>query len=115
MTGAGRGLGREMSMQLAKEGAKLICVDINADGVKETADAINDHQGEVADYYQTNVAEPDQVNELARTVEKKWGPVDVLINNAGIVASTPIMDVTDEQIRRMVDVNLMSHFWVCIL
>ncbi|VVC42167.1 Hypothetical protein CINCED_3A014737 [Cinara cedri] len=115
VTGAGRGLGREMSMQLAKEGAKLICVDINADGVKETADAINDGwagQGAVADYYTTNVAEPSEANELARAVEEKWGRVDVLINNAGIVASAPIMDATDEQIRRMVDVNLVSHFWM---
>lgn len=117
MTGAGRGLGRELSMQLATEGAKLICVDINAEGVRETADAINDGragQDAVADYYTTNVAEPGEVNELARAVEEKWGRVDVLINNAGIVASAPIMDSTDEQIRRMIDVNLVSHFWVSV-
>lgn len=115
MTGAGRGLGREMSLQLAKEGAKLVCVDINTDGVKETADMINGGRtgkDAIADYYTTNVAEPSQVNELARTVEEKWGKVDVLINNAGIVASAPLMENTDEQIKRMIDVNLVSHFWV---
>lgn len=115
MTGAGRGLGREMSFQLAKEGAKVVCVDINAEGVKETSDMINDGRtGEdiVSNYYTTNVADTDAVNELAAAVEKKWGKVDVLINNAGIVASAPLMDVTDDQIRRMLDVNLVSHFWV---
>jgi len=115
VTGAGRGLGREMSLQLAKEGAKLVCVDINAEGVKETADMINGGRtGEdsVADYYTTNVAEPSHVNELAKTVEEKWGKVDVLINNAGIVASSPLLDNTDDQIKRMIDVNLTSHFWV---
>jgi len=115
VTGSGRGLGKEMALQLAKEGAKLVCVDINAEGVKETVDIINGGRtGEdvVAEYYTTNVAEPSQVNELAKTVEEKWGRVDVLINNAGIVASAPLLAVTDDQIKRMVDVNLMSHFWV---
>ncbi|CAH1731694.1 unnamed protein product [Aphis gossypii] len=115
VTGAGRGLGREMSYQLAKEGAKVVCVDINAEGVKETAEVINGGRtGEdaVADFYTTNVAEPSQVNELAKAVEDKWGKVDVLINNAGIVASAPLMDTTDDQIKRMIDVNLISHFWM---
>lgn len=92
-----------------------MCVDINAEGVKETADIINaGRTGEdaVADYYTTNVAEPSQVNELAKKVEEKWGKVDVLINNAGIVASAPLMDISDDQIKRMLDVNLVSHFWV---
>ncbi|XP_025198098.1 estradiol 17-beta-dehydrogenase 11-like [Melanaphis sacchari] len=115
VTGAGRGLGREMSYQLAQEGAKVVCVDINAEGVKETADVINgDRTGADAraDFYTTNVAEPNQVNELAKAVEEKWGKVDVLINNAGIVASAPLMDTTDDQIKRMIDVNLVSHFWM---
>ncbi|KAL4134851.1 hypothetical protein QTP88_006552 [Uroleucon formosanum] len=115
VTGAGRGLGREMSYQLAKEGAKVVCVDINAEGVKETADVINGSRtgvDTVADFYTTNVAEPNQVNALAKAVEEKWGKVDVLINNAGIVASAPLMDNTDEQIKRMIDVNLVSHFWM---
>ncbi|XP_022160598.1 17-beta-hydroxysteroid dehydrogenase 13-like [Myzus persicae] len=115
VTGAGRGLGREMSYLLAKEGAKVVCVDINAEGVKETADVINRGRTGAdagADFYTTNVAEPSQVNELAKAVEEKWGKVDVLINNAGIVASAPLMDTTDEQIKRMIDVNLVSHFWM---
>lgn len=115
MTGSGRGLGKEIALQLAKEGAKLVCVDINADGVRETVETINGGRtGDdvVAEYYTTNVAEPSQVNELAKTVEEKWGRVDVLINNAGIVASAPLMAATDDQIKRMVDVNLMAHFWV---
>lgn len=115
VTGAGRGLGREMSAQLAKEGARLVCVDINADGAKETADAINGGRtgrDAVADFYATNVADPSQVNELAKAVEERWGKVDVLINNAGIVASSPLSDTPDDQIKRMIDVNLVSHFWV---
>lgn len=104
-----------MAFQLAKEGAKLVCVDINAEGVKETAEIINGEKKGAdiqADFHTTNVAEPSQVNELAKTVEEKWGKVDILINNAGIVASAPLMDTTDEQIKRMIDVNLVSHFWV---
>lgn len=115
MTGSGRGLGKEIALQLSKEGAKLVCVDINEEGVKETVEIINrDRKDEsvVAEYYTTNVAEPSQVNELAKTVQEKWGQVDILINNAGIVASASIMTVTDDQIKRMIDVNLMSHFWV---
>lgn len=101
-------------MQLAKEGAKLVCVDINAEGVRETAETINSEGGDqaAAEFHVTNVADPVQVNELAKTVTAKWGRVDVLINNAGIVASSPLLDSTDDQISRMVDVNLMSHFWV---
>ncbi|XP_050438857.1 short-chain dehydrogenase/reductase family 16C member 6-like [Adelges cooleyi] len=115
VTGAGRGLGREMSLQLAKEGAKVICVDINADGVKETCELIKSDRGDekdITDFYSTNVADSAQVKELAETVEKKWGQVDILINNAGIVASTPLMEVSDEGIQRMINVNLVSHFWM---
>lgn len=115
VTGAGRGLGREMSLQLSREGARVICVDINTEGVKETCDMIKKERSVddvITEYYSTNVADPGQVRELAEAVENKWGRVDILINNAGIVASTPLMDVTDDSIRRMIDVNLVSHFWV---
>ncbi|XP_050528260.1 17-beta-hydroxysteroid dehydrogenase 13-like isoform X2 [Daktulosphaira vitifoliae] len=115
VTGAGRGLGREISLQLSREGARVICVDINTEGVKETCEMIKNEQNIDdlhTEYYTTNVADPVQVKELAKTVENKWGRVDILINNAGIVASTPLLEVTDDSLRRMVDVNLVSQFWM---
>lgn len=109
ITGAGRGLGKELAEQLAKEGCELILTDINEEGVKQTAEEINArHEDKVAVFFKTDVSQVEDVRRLNQSV-KKIGYVDILINNAGIVASSSVLDHSDHEIQRIIDVNLMSN------
>ncbi|KAL1461875.1 hypothetical protein WDU94_013742 [Cyamophila willieti] len=109
LTGAGRGLGKELADRLAKEQCELILTDINEEGVKQTAEDINSRYGEkTAVYFKTDVSDAEDVKRLNEKV-KAIGYVDILINNAGIVASNSVLEHTDREIERIIDVNLMSN------
>ncbi|CAH0388140.1 unnamed protein product [Bemisia tabaci] len=112
VTGAGRGLGREISILLAKKGCTVACVDINEEGCQETVSIINrDFKLEAAKAYKADVASREAWTELAKQIAAQQGEVDILVNNAGIVASHSILEASDDLIEKMFDVNLKSHFW----
>ncbi|KAI5706036.1 hypothetical protein M8J75_004269 [Diaphorina citri] len=109
ITGAGRGLGKELAEQLAQEGCELILTDINEEGVKQTAEEINSRfEDKVAVYFKADVSDKAEIKKLNENV-RKIGYVDILINNAGIVASSSVLAHTDHEIERIMDVNLMSN------
>lgn len=108
ITGAARGLGREICIQLAKEGCTITCIDIILAGAKETAKLCNEIKSNCAEAHLCDITDRRKVAELVKLVK----PVDVLINNAGIVSSADIMEVSDENIERMMNVNVMAQFWV---
>lgn len=112
VTGAGRGLGREFALQLAKEGCKLVVLDIDEKTVKETADMINSGNPGTAVHFVTNVSNVDDIKKLHKKIKTDVGPIDILLNNAGIVASNSVLNSTDEEITRIIQVNLMSNFWM---
>lgn len=107
VTGAGRGLGREICLRLVKEGTKLTCVDVCLKGAEETAAMCNAIRPGCATARYCDITDRAQIKELVAAVPA----VDVLINNAGIVSSADILSVTDEHIERMMQVNVMAHFW----
>lgn len=113
MSGAGRGLGRGLAVAFAEQGCKVACLDIDSSTASETVDIIR-QSGSEARAYVTNVAKPEDVRTLADQVTKDLGPVDVLVNNAALVASHSITDPQDYEILGMVNVNLLSHFWVSL-
>uniref|UniRef100_A0A8D9E336 Short-chain dehydrogenase/reductase 3 n=1 Tax=Cacopsylla melanoneura TaxID=428564 RepID=A0A8D9E336_9HEMI len=109
LTGAGRGLGKELADQLAKEQCELILTDINEEGVRQTAEDINSRYGDnTAVYFKTDVADAEDIKRLNEKV-KAIGYVDILINNAGIVASNSVLQHTDREIDRIIDVNLKAN------
>uniref|UniRef100_T1HW39 Uncharacterized protein n=1 Tax=Rhodnius prolixus TaxID=13249 RepID=T1HW39_RHOPR len=107
ITGAARGLGREICIRLAKEGCTITCIDIILAGAKETAKLCNEIKSNCAEAHLCDITDRRKVAELVKLVK----PVDVLINNAGIVSSADIMEVSDENIERMMNVNVMAQFW----
>lgn len=109
ITGSGRGLGKETAIQLAQQGCQLFLTDINEQTVKETAEELNAKFGPgTAVAFKTDVSNIADIKKLNENV-KKHGPLDILINNAGIVASNSLLEHTDHEIQRIVDVNLMSN------
>ncbi|KAL1138700.1 hypothetical protein AAG570_008762 [Ranatra chinensis] len=111
VTGSGRGLGRSIAQSLAKEGAKVICVDINEKNNHETAQLIKD-EGGLAAAYTVNVAKVEQVMELAKTIEIEHGPVDILVNNAALVMGMTVAEWDPAEIIASYNVNVLSLYWM---
>lgn len=90
ITGAGSGIGRASAIMFAKEGAKIIVADINDGGGEDTVAAIKSSGGEVA-FIQTDVSIASEVESLINVAKNKFGKIDMLFNNAGIVHElTPV-------------------------
>lgn len=83
ITGAASGIGRELSLQLAALGAKVVAVDFDKDGLFETANKINQSGGEVLPK-EIDVSKKELIYALADEVIEKYGQVDIVINNAGV-------------------------------
>lgn len=110
VTGGGSGIGRKMSLVLAKKGCKLVIWDINTDAAQKVAQEIKKAGGEAWAYH-CNVMDNEAVREVAAKVQSEVGKVDILINNAGIVSGKFITELSDEHITRTMGVNVLSHFW----
>ncbi|XP_046680910.1 17-beta-hydroxysteroid dehydrogenase 13-like [Homalodisca vitripennis] len=111
VTGAGRGLGRELALGFARLGCKVACVDIDKDTALDTAAEIV-KDGKIAKAYFTNVAKLDEIRKLKMAVTKDLGPVDILVNNASLLYARRLEDIPEEAIRAIVDVNLLSYVWM---
>lgn len=115
MTGAGSGIGRELACQLAKENCMVICVDQNSTANDETIKLIqscsNMEEGKIISLI-CDISDSKSVKSLAKNVLNQYEKVDILINNAGISFFSPILQTSECEIEKIIQVNLMSHFWV---
>ena len=112
VTGAAGGIGRAIARAFADEGAAVAVADINASGIDETARLI-EAGGGTAVAVPTDITQSDSVNGLAAVLEERFGRVDVLANNAGGRIVKSFLDHSEEDWRRMLDLNLTGHFLVC--
>lgn len=110
VTGAGSGIGRLISIRLAKLGAKVVLWDLNAEGIHVTKQLI-EKEGGVAYTYECDVTDRFLVYDTADRVRRDVGDVTILVNNAGIVNGKPLLDISDEKIQKVMDVNVTAHFW----
>ncbi|MFB6255580.1 MAG: SDR family NAD(P)-dependent oxidoreductase [Haloplanus sp.] len=110
VTGAGRGLGERMATGLAEAGADIAAVDIDADNGAETAAAITDDTGVATTAVRTDVTSEADVEAMVERVTDELGPVDILINNAGIVENAPAESMSVDEWKRVIDVNLTGVF-----
>jgi 3-oxoacyl-[acyl-carrier protein] reductase len=109
VTGASRGIGKEIALALAANGATVACVARSADKLKATADEIT-AAGGTAEVHPCDVTDSEAVTKLVEGLAEKWGQVDVVVNNAGITADTLIPRMTDEQWDSVIATNLRSVF-----
>jgi short-subunit dehydrogenase len=106
ITGGSRGLGLELSRLLAQEGAKLAICARDADELDRAKDELDSFGGKV--YTQVcDITDKTQVEHFVENVRQAIGPVDVLINNAGIIIVTPYEHTTEDDFRDAMD----THFW----
>ncbi|KAK4313090.1 hypothetical protein Pmani_015518 [Petrolisthes manimaculis] len=111
VTGAGHGIGRELSLQFGRLGAKVICLDINETTNKKTVSDIN-LEGGAAWGYQCDVSSREEIRQAAAQVRSDVGEVTILVNNAGIMPAKPFLRHSPEDITNIFSVNIFSHFWM---
>ena len=107
ITGGGSGLGRSMAVQAARRGSRVLIWDIDAGRGTAVRDAIR-AAGGLAEAQALDVTDREAVKAAAAVA----GPVDVLINNAGVVSGRKLLDATDQDIERTMNVNVMALYWV---
>ncbi|GAB6020128.1 hypothetical protein CHUAL_002857 [Chamberlinius hualienensis] len=110
ITGGGHGLGRELAFKLAALNPKIVLWDINEDTCRKTADELKKLGCSVFSY-QCDVSNRAEVAKVSQQVRREVGHPTILINNAGILHCQPLLNLNDQQIDRIVGINLTSHFW----
>ncbi len=112
VTGGGAGIGRATSLLFAREGAKVVALDLLADGIQGLAEEIHSAGGEA----EAIVADVSNAADVERCVQKalsRFGCIDILFNNAGIVVPGKIHEISEIDWDRSMDVNVKSMYLMC--
>jgi meso-butanediol dehydrogenase / (S,S)-butanediol dehydrogenase / diacetyl reductase len=110
ITGAGQGIGREIALRLASDGADVAIVDMQEEKMKAVADEAR-KIGRKATIFNADVSKRNEVFAAVDHVEKELGGFDIIVNNAGIVQVQPLADVTPEQVNKIFEVNVHGVLW----
>jgi meso-butanediol dehydrogenase / (S,S)-butanediol dehydrogenase / diacetyl reductase len=111
ITGAARGLGLATARLFVEEGAAVICVD-TADLAEKAFTAEHFGGSDKASYRRVDITKPAEVKGLAAFVEKAHGRLDILVNNAAVDTIGSVEETTEEEFRRIIDVNVFGTFCV---
>ena len=109
VTGAARGIGRGIALAFGEEGAAVCVADRDLERARTVAREVETSAARAA-AVGVDVSDPSQVERMAVEAERTLGPVDVLVNNAGIDTVAPLVEMSLEMWREMLDVNLTSVF-----
>ena len=122
ISGAGSGIGRLMAVEFAKQGCNLSLSDVNLDGLNETSKFQTLDILEALVLTQTgsdrnvclikcDVSDVNQIKDAGRTARDSFGPVTILVNNAGIASGKGILEKSEQMIRKTFEVNTISHLF----
>jgi meso-butanediol dehydrogenase/(S,S)-butanediol dehydrogenase/diacetyl reductase len=105
ITGAARGIGAACARRLAAHGARLVLADVDP-GVEQVATEL----GQVA--IRADVTRREDIERMVEEPYRRWGRLDILFNNAGVIRVQPMLDVTETEWDRVMTVNLRAVFFV---
>ena len=110
VTGGARGLGRAIARRLAEAGASVLIGDLDHAGASATADELAATFGVTAIATRLDVTDTASITDTADAAVAELGGLDIWVNNAGIYPSTPVLEMTDDDWERVLDVNLRGTF-----
>jgi sorbitol-6-phosphate 2-dehydrogenase len=108
VTGAGQGLGEAIARRLAAEGCKVVVADLVGENAEKVADSLLDAIG-----FTVDVTDEEQVAAMAAATVAKYGRLDIMVPNAGILIAEPIEDADVRKWRKVIDVNLVGNMLCC--
>ena len=109
VTGAGQGMGRAAAQRLSTGGARLVINDVNPDAAERTAALIAESGGE-AHASPGDVTSGADVRRMVATASDKYGGLNILVNNAGVLRPTAVVDIEEEEWDLVVGVNLKGTY-----
>jgi len=109
VTSGAMGIGREIALTFAKQGAKVIIADINKDELNKSIDLLREIEPECEAFY-CDMGNKEDIDELIENIREKFGYIDVLVNSVGINKRTPVHEITEETFDWIIDVNLKSGY-----
>ena len=112
VTGAGRGIGKAIALLLARQGIQVAVNDVAAAAAEETAKEIQYHGGRAV-AAPSDVTQEDSVRVMVAGIVRDLGSIDILINNAGVLRPTKVVDISEEEWDLVINGNLKSAF-LCI-
>ena len=110
ITGATRGIGRGIAVEFANQGANVAFTYSSSVDAANALETELNSLGIKAKGYQSNAAEFDTAQELAKEILKEFGSIDILVNNAGITKDNLLMRISEDDFDKVIDVNLKSVF-----
>jgi 3-oxoacyl-[acyl-carrier protein] reductase len=112
VTGAARGIGRAIALELVREGMNVVAVDL---GKESLGDLVKNTEGLGAKILpvEADVTSLDATERMARKAIDQWGQIDVLVNNAGVIVAVPFLEMKKEDWERIINVNLGGVFHCC--
>ncbi len=109
ITGSARGIGQATALKFAAEGAKVVVCDLDRKAVDEVVVQIVAARGQAIGFT-VNVTDKASIAAMVKGVMEKYGRIDVLVNNAGIVDDAMFRKMSDEQFDRVIDINLKGTY-----
>ncbi|MDP2238549.1 MAG: beta-ketoacyl-ACP reductase [Burkholderiales bacterium] len=109
ITGAGRGIGQATAVKFAREGAKVVVCDLTPESLEETLALCKETRGEAMGYA-ADVRDMKSLKGMVEATLLKWGRVDCLVNNAGIVADAQLKNMSEDQFDNVIEINLKGVF-----
>jgi NAD(P)-dependent dehydrogenase (short-subunit alcohol dehydrogenase family) len=106
VTGAGRGMGREIAIRLAQRGYEVLVTDVDEAGAQATAQAIGERAWAMAQ----DVRDPQSHRAVAEAASSR-GPIEVWVNNAGVLRTEKVWEQSDDDVRMIAEVNLLGVLW----
>ena len=114
VSGGGSGIGRATCERLAREGGKVVVVDLNEGHGREVVEGIRGRGGE-AEFARADVGKVEDVKRAVEAAVSKWGKIDVLVNDAAMMTFSPVVELAVEDWDHLMNVNLRSVFLFCKL
>ncbi len=111
ITGVGSGLGRGMALSMARKGGRIIGWDYDRQALDKALFELKLAGGREARGFVCDVSDHDAVAAAAEEVRHNGGPIDILINNAGVVTGKRFLECSKEEIERTLGINTMALFW----
>lgn len=110
ITGAGKGLGRELALKFAELKAIVVLWDIDEKSIESVQSEILQSDGRAYKYV-CDVSDEFEVRRAGKLVQEQVGDVTVLVNNAGILQNLPFLELDSGRIKKTFEINILAHFW----